>query len=69
VVNVCTKCFSNYVVRWEYCIVISFFLQLHTWFLYLIWIGIFSVFYCLFYVDLFFSVMVQFSLLLDPFAV
>ena len=37
--------FSNHILRWKYCIVIIF-LQLHTWFLYLIWIGIFCVLCC-----------------------
>ena len=40
-----------------------FSLQLDTWFLYLIWIGIFSALCCVFCVVLFFYVMAQFFVL------
>jgi hypothetical protein len=60
--------FSNYVLRWKCCIVIIF-LQLDTWFVYLIWIGILCVLCCVSCVVLFFCVMVQFSVLLYSFSV
>ena len=58
-VNVYNFFFSNYVFRWEYCIVILFLYNLtHGFFT---WSGLV---FCVFCVVLFFYVMVQFSVLL-----